>query len=296
MGQEPWGLSGEQFLELYFLGIGCALVLAVAIRLLPKFFGSGNHVIRPSAVEIGYLAGGPDRAVETATAELLAAGALRIDSTGLIRATGAAARPSGALASQVLARVTASHSLRDIARYLRTRSALDTMGRELAELGLVVRPHIAARFRFASSLPLLAVLIVGAVRWANGVSLGRAVGILTPSLLATVVLFIVLLKLRRGRHIRTFFGDRALRELRRSASRDAATSVALYGVFKYPDLRTAGALRVSAAPRRRMAGTSAAAGGGFFIGGGGCGGGGGGGCGGGGGGGGCGGGGGGCGG
>ena len=294
MGQDPWGLSGEQFLELYFIALGCALALAVVIRFLPKLFGGGDHVVRPSAVEIGFLAGGPDRAVQTAVAELLTAGALRIDSTGLLRATGAGVRPSGAVASQVLVRATASHSLRDIAGYLRTRPSLWEVGGDLAQLGLMVRPHIAARIRFGSTLPMLAVFVLGGVRWVNGVLLGRAVGFLTPAVIAALVLFIVLVNFRRGRPLRTFFGDRVLRELRCGTLRDPATAVALDGVHKYPDVRTGRALQVSAAPpRSRMAGASAAAGGGFFLGGGGCGGGGsscgggGGGCGGGGGGGGC---------
>ncbi|MBB5894587.1 TIGR04222 domain-containing membrane protein [Kutzneria kofuensis] len=277
MGQEPWGLSGEQFLEWYFIGLGCAVVLAVVIRYLPKFFGAdGNNVFRPSAVEIGFLAGGPDRAVETAAAELLAAGALRAESTGLLRATGHAVATS-AVGSQVLMRAAASHTLKDITGYLRSRSALWNVGHDLAELGLVVPRHIAARFRFGSTLPVLAVLLVGVVRWGNGFHLGRPIGFLTAALAGTIVLFIVMLNFRRNRHLRTFAGDRALRELRRPTLRDAATAVALDGVGRYPDARIAAALQRSISPpRRRPTGVGAAAGGGFFLGGGGCGGGGGG--------------------
>ncbi|QUQ72028.1 TIGR04222 domain-containing membrane protein [Kutzneria sp. CA-103260] len=280
MGEQPWGLTGEQFLEWYLIGLGCAVALAVVIRFLPKLSAGAHHFLRPTAVEIGFLAAGPQRAVETAVAELLAAGALRIESSGLLRATGAAARPS-AVGAQVLARVTTSHSLVDITGYLRTRPALANAGHDLAELGLIVRPHIAARFRFGSTLPVLLVLLIGVVRWGNGFLLGRAIGLLTVSLVGTVVLVIAMLNFRRGRHLRTFAGDRALREFRRAPVIDAATAVALRGVHKYPDPRIAVALQRSSAPRRRPSrtgtGTGAAAGG-FFFGGGGCGGGGGGGC------------------
>ena len=100
-----------------------------------------------------FLAGGPERAVETAVAELLAIGALRIDSTGLLRATGVAARPD-AVGDEILTRVTSSHTLTGIIGYLRTRPALWNTGHELAELGLLVPPRIAARFRFGSTLPV----------------------------------------------------------------------------------------------------------------------------------------------
>ncbi|MFI9388867.1 TIGR04222 domain-containing membrane protein [Kutzneria sp. NPDC052558] len=281
MGDQPWGLSGEQFLEWYFIGLGCALALAVVIKILPKLSGAGNLALRPTAVETGFLAGGPERAVETAVAELLAAGALRADSGGLLRATGADARPS-AVGAQVLMRVTSSHTLRAITEYLRTRPALWNIGHELAELGLLVPPHIATRYRRASTLPLLLVLLVGIVRWGNGFYLGRAIGLLTAALLGTIVLGVILLNFRRGRHLRTFAGDRALREFRRAPVTDAATAVALDGVGEYPDARIALALQKSTTPprRRQLTGsdTGAAAGGFFFGGGGGGCGGGGGGC------------------
>jgi hypothetical protein len=160
----------------------------------------------------------------------------------------------------------------------------------LAEVGLLVPPHIAARFRYGSTLPVLLVLLVGIVRWGNGFFAGRPIGLLTVSLLGTVVLFVITLNFRRNRHLRTFAGDRALRELRHVPVIDTATAVALGGVGKYPDARIATALQRSSARRRRhLTGSgSGVAAGGFFVGGGGCGGGGGGSsCGGGGGGGGC---------
>jgi uncharacterized protein (TIGR04222 family) len=281
MGENPWGLSGEQFLEWYFIGLGCAIALAVLIRFVPKFSGGyGNDVFRPSAVETGFLAGGPDRAVETAVAELLAAGALRIGSAGMIHAIGAAKRTSP-VGAQVLERAAGSHSLRDITEHVRSGPALRTVGQELAQLGLVVPAHVAARFRLSSALPVFAVLVVGVVRWVNGLVLGRAIGILTPSLLAAVLLFVILLNFRRRRHLRTFAGDRAVRELRGTPSQDAATAVALDGVAKYPDVRTADALRRSKQLVVRSTRTGASAGaaaGGFFVGGGGGCGGGGGGC------------------
>ncbi|GAA3438209.1 hypothetical protein GCM10018954_078250 [Kutzneria kofuensis] len=113
----------------------------------------------------------------------------------------------------------------------------------------MVPRHIAARFRFGSTLPVLAVLLVGVVRWGNGFHLGRPIGFLTAALAGTIVLFIVMLNFRRNRHLRTFAGDRALRELRRPTLRDAATAVALDGVGRY---RTPGSPpRCSGRSRRR---------------------------------------------
>jgi hypothetical protein len=194
------------------------------------------------------------------------------------------------LAAQILTRAVASHTLKEINRYLRSRSTLWDIGHQLADLGLLVPAHIAARFRYCSTLPLLAVLLVGCVRLANGFGQHRPVAYLVMALLGTVVLFVSTLNFHRNRHLRTLAGDRALRELRRATVRDAATAVALDGVSKYPDVRTAAALERSVEPGRRRTGAgigAAAAGGYFWGGGGGCGSSGGGGCGGGGGGGGC---------
>lgn len=271
MDQEPWGLSGEQFLQIFWIGVLCALALAAAIRILPKFLGRGNHgVWRPAAVPTGFLAAGPDRAVQAAAAELLADGALRAESTGLVRATGQAVVPSP-LAAQILARTAASHTLKEINRYLRSRSTLWNVGHELADLGLLVPAHIAARFRYGSTVPLLAVLLVGIVRLANGFGQHRPVAFLVLSLLGTIVLLVCTLNFQRNRHLRTLAGDRALRELRRATVRDAATAVALDGVSAYPDARIAAALRKSVEPGRRRTpgGIGAAAAGGYFWGGGG---------------------------
>jgi uncharacterized protein (TIGR04222 family) len=279
MDQQPWGLSGEQFLEWYFIALGCAVALAVVIRILPKLSGGGKNLFRLTAVETGFLAGGPERAVEAAVAELLAAGALRADSNGLLRSTGKHDARNG-VASRVLIRTQAGHSLSDLVSYLKRQSALEEVGGGLVELGLVVRPELAARFRLAAALPMLAVFVTGGVRWVNGLFLGRAIGFLTPSVLVALVLFIVILRLRRERHLRTLAGDRTLREFRRAPVIDAATAVALGGVGKYPDARVAEALQKSSSPpRRQLTGTSSEAAAGFFFGGGGggCGGGGGGG-------------------
>ncbi|MEV6605956.1 TIGR04222 domain-containing membrane protein [Kutzneria sp. NPDC051319] len=283
MGSEPWGLSGEQFLDWYFIGVGCALVLALVIRFLPKFLGRGGQVFRPSAEMTGFLAAGPDRAVQAVAADLLAAGALRAQSTGRVRLTGSTV-PSSPLAAQFLTRAASSHLLPDITRHLRKRSALWNVGHDLADLGLLVPAHVASRFRYASTVPLLAVFVVGFIRWCNGFALGRPIGFLTAALAGTIVLFFVVLNFQRKRHQRTVAGDRALRELRRAGLHDAATAVALGGVGKYPDARVAAALQKSIEPparRRTAAAVGAASGGGFFWGGGGgssCGGGGGGGC------------------
>lgn len=278
MGPDPWGLTGTQFLEWYFVGIGVAIVLAVVIRNLPKLAGDPIHGVRPSAVDAGWLAGGPVRAVEAAIAGLLAAGALRADSGGLLRSTGDTTARDG-LTADILKRTRAGHSLLDVSGYVRRRSALGEVGAALAERGLVLSPQAERLNRLLAAAPTLAVLIVGIVRLVNGISLSRPVGFLWLSLIGTVILLIALVVSRR-RNVPTASGRRVLRELRRMPSPDAAMIVALRGLGQYPDARVAEALRRSAALERRQrasaAGSGAAAG--FFIGGGGssCGGGGGG--------------------
>ncbi|MFC0431560.1 TIGR04222 domain-containing membrane protein [Kutzneria buriramensis] len=282
MGPDPWGLTGAQFLEWYFVGIGAAIVLALVIRNLPKLAGDPIHGVRPSAVDAGWLAGGPGRAVEAAIAGMLASGALRADSGGLLRSTGAVTARDG-LTADILARTQAGHSFPDVIEYLGRRTALWEVGAGLAEQGLLLSPRAEKLNRLLAAVPTLGVLIVGIVRLVNGISLSRPVGFLWLSLIGTVILLFVLVVTRR-RSVCTGTGRRVLRELRRMPSPDVATTVALRGLRHYPDVRIAEALRRSEVlgRRQRTMATSSGAAAGFFIGGGG-----GGGCGGGGGGGGC---------
>jgi uncharacterized protein (TIGR04222 family) len=281
MGPDPWGLTGAQFLQWYFFGIGVAIVLAVVIRNLPKLAGDPIHGVRPSAVEAGWLAGGPVRAVEAAIARLLAAGALRADSGGLLRSTGDLTARDG-LTADIIKRTQAGHSLLDVIGYVRRRPALGEVGAAMAERGLVLSPRAERLNRLLAAAPTLAVLTVGIVRLVNGISLSRPVGFLWLSLIGTAVLLFVLVVSRR-QSVHTGSGRRILRELRRMPPPDVAMTVALRGLGQYPDARIAEALRRSAELERRQRATAAGGGAaaGFFIGGGGgggCGGGGGGGC------------------
>jgi uncharacterized protein (TIGR04222 family) len=244
-------------------------VLAVVIRNLPKLAGDPIHGVRPSAVDAGWLAGGPVRAVEAANAGLLAAGTLRADSGGLLRSTGDTTARDG-LTADILEWTQDGHSAPEVFSRLRRRTALWEVGTALSERRLLVWPQVETRYRLLAAVPTLAVLIVGVVRLVNGISLGRPVGFLWAALGATVVLLIVLVASRR-QYLRTRAGDQVLRELRRTPSSDVAMAVALLGGLQhYPDARIAEALRKSADQwrRRNLAGTAGGAAAGYFIGGG----------------------------
>jgi uncharacterized protein (TIGR04222 family) len=89
---QPWGLSGPQFLLVYGAGLVVALAAPSLLRLLVRWVPGTRFDRQLGACQAGYLAGGPGRAAEVVIAELVSRGALRVDSTGRVRGRRDAAR------------------------------------------------------------------------------------------------------------------------------------------------------------------------------------------------------------
>src|SRR6516164_9430806 len=85
---QPWGLSGPQFLWIYGAGLAAFAAAPWLLVQLGRTFGivSPRAVPAPvlDAYEVGYLAGGAQRAAEVVIGELTASGALGVDSAGQI--------------------------------------------------------------------------------------------------------------------------------------------------------------------------------------------------------------------
>ncbi|QUF06812.1 TIGR04222 domain-containing membrane protein [Actinosynnema pretiosum subsp. pretiosum] len=299
----PWGLSGPEFLELYWIALGVALALAV----LTRWWLRGTRGADPAAAltlpELAYLVGGPLRAAEVATAALLDAGALRPGRNRTVsRVKGA--RPGNPVEAAVLA---------DAARYERRTlpllltsvadgPAVREVERRLVLAGLLISPERARKWLRIGVLPMLLVALVGVVRWVNGVRIDAPVGWLTLQLLLTAVLVFVLgtrfLPRRTARGV-ALVADARTRGLvggwgAFGPTSPAVEAVLFHGFSAHPDAEVRNAVRPTARSRSWASsgggtagvayyggfdgGGSGSSGGGDGGGGGGCGGGGGGGC------------------
>ncbi|PWK79444.1 uncharacterized protein (TIGR04222 family) [Lentzea atacamensis] len=244
--QRPWGLSGPEFLQLYWIGLALAVLVAIIVRVRVRAGHSDQPVRSLDMDELAYLAGGPKRVVETSIARLLTAGELRTSRRGTVQVT------------------TTTSSLNPVDRAVITDSQRYTnrtvglmipsvskdgvvigIGRRLEEMGLVVHPDVAKSALRKGSIALWVLLAIGVARWVNGVAIDAPVGWLTLQLVITGALIFLLT--RRGKHVRTSKGNRVLNEARTTSSGRAATSdEALYagaaglvlfgGLAVYPDL------------------------------------------------------------
>lgn len=192
---EPWGLSGPQFLGVFVAGMIVALVITMLLR---RAVGARSQpdVTEPLTVdEVAYLAGGRRRVVESAIGWLIHHQWVRAQ--------------RGAKLSPVSAREDADPTdlqraaVEEIERtpgvtMPRVRAKLvshPAVGRARASL---VRRRLVVGGGFGllalTALPVLAVEVVGIVRFVNGVQLGRPVGFLLLLLLVGIVAVVLTLR------------------------------------------------------------------------------------------------------
>ncbi|MDQ3578704.1 MAG: TIGR04222 domain-containing membrane protein, partial [Actinomycetota bacterium] len=89
---EPWGITGPDFLRIYLVGFAFALLSALALRIMARTGSAGGRTTGDAIGhdqldmdELAYLAGGARRVVETSVARLLDQGKVRANRTGMIR-------------------------------------------------------------------------------------------------------------------------------------------------------------------------------------------------------------------
>ena len=192
---QPWGLSGPQFLSIYVAGIAAFAAAPWLLVLLGRAFGPASRV--PASVldayEVGYLAAGAPRAAEVVIGELTTSGALRVNSTGQI----SQASPAELAAWLACAHGIAAQAVPDglSAHKVQQRLAKDPGivaidARLRAERLLVARPWIIAARVTAWAL-WLALMVAGALRIAEGAHNHRPIGDLAKLYLLTVLLGIV---------------------------------------------------------------------------------------------------------
>ena len=244
--EQPWGLSGPEFLSIYWIALGVALAFAIVTRIRLRSGRRDASAQSFDVDELAYLAGGPHRVVEASIARLIESEALRSTRRGTVGLTGA----------RTAVNDVDRAVLEDASRYSRRtlnlmipavaqKDAVTSIGTRLADRGVLVLPDVAKRHLRWGVAPLLLLMVVGIVRWVNGIAIGAPVGWLTLQLVISGVLAVLLTRSRRLR--RTVAGDRVLAGARAGDTGGRATSpamaaagavglVALGGLAAHPDL------------------------------------------------------------
>ncbi|MGW4522430.1 TIGR04222 domain-containing membrane protein [Amycolatopsis sp. NPDC004378] len=256
---DPWGISGPDFVVLYIaLLIAVLLVRVVVSGVANSRAARADSALpgpQPTVYQLAFLAGGPDRAVDTAIAALVDRGQLRVNSYKQISQAGT--RPSEPLEQAVfdVAQLKTTSAIRAQVRGSATMRALED---GLEQRGLLASAAPKRQARTFGLVLQLAVLVLGVVRLANGISLGRPVGILVFLVVVAAVLTLVaaVRRSKTGARQPSAAGHRLLGQARSAASGPvpagmlaggvllggAAAAVALGGWAMYPDEELSAAL------------------------------------------------------
>src|SRR5688572_6896453 len=111
MRMHPWGLSGPEFLWLYAVALVVAIAVALGARMAVHRPRRPDATDRLAPEELGFLAGGPRRAVHVAIARLVDAGLVRTDRSGTVTSTADRAPAGHPLDDAVLAALITPRSV-----------------------------------------------------------------------------------------------------------------------------------------------------------------------------------------
>ncbi|KZB80618.1 TIGR04222 domain-containing membrane protein [Amycolatopsis regifaucium] len=261
--KDTWGIPGPAFLAVYAvllvlpLLVGLLWTIAVRVgRKAPRAAVSGPE---PTVYELAFLAGGPDRVVDTAIAALVERGTLRVSSSKQLQLTGP--MPADPIEKAVAkgAKPGYNATTRGMRDRLRMSGPMQALAKDLEARGLVVADR-APRVRQVVYFLYLAVLVLGVVRLIAGISSDHPVGFLVPLLIAAGFATLVAraVKNKRPGPRPTGEGDRVLHRARSAHGRErkraapdgsavggamlggavlggAAAAVAFGGLSYYPD-------------------------------------------------------------
>ncbi|GLY54583.1 TIGR04222 domain-containing membrane protein [Lentzea sp. NBRC 102530] len=249
-----WGLSGPEFLRLYWIGLALAVLVAIVVRVRVRAGRSTQPVRSLDMDELAFLAGGPRRVVETSVARLLTAGELRTSRRGTVQAT-ADTKSVNAVDRAVItdAQRYTNRTVNLMIPAVAQDRVVTSIGERLREMGLVVDPDVAKSALRKGTVGLWLLLAVGLARWVNGIVIGASIGWLTLQVVLTGLLILVLT--RRGKHVRTSRGTDALASARGTSVRTTGGDEGLYagaagmvlfgGLATYPDLAVRSSLLAS---------------------------------------------------
>jgi uncharacterized protein (TIGR04222 family) len=217
---QPWGLSGPQFLGIYGAGMAAFFAVPFLPVLLARVFGTASS-LAPSPVldayEVGYLAGGAQRAAEVVIGELSASGALRVDSAGQVsQADPAQLAAWSATCAHGIAAQAVPDGLR--AQKVRDQLAKDpgvvAIGVRLRADGLLIARSWVIAVRVTALALWLALIAAGALRLAEGSHNHRPTGDLGQLFFLTLLLGLASLdRLKRLQWAQTRAGAGYLKQL-----------------------------------------------------------------------------------
>jgi uncharacterized protein (TIGR04222 family) len=256
---DPWGISGPDFVVLYIALFGTVLLIRVIVAGVVSSRALRADNARPgpppSVYQLAFLAGGPDRATDAAIAALVERGQLRVNSYKQISQAGT--RPVEPL-ERAVADVAQLKTTATIRANVRGSAAMRALEDGLEQRGLLASTAAKRKARTFGLLLQLAVLVLGVGRLLDGISLNRPVGILVVLVLVTAVLTLVaaVRHSKTGARQPSAAGHRVLGQARSAASGPvpagalaggmllggAAAAVALGGWAMYPDEELSAAL------------------------------------------------------
>ena len=194
---QPWGLPGPQFLGIYGAGMAAFVAAPWLLVLLARIFGTASaQVPAPllDAYEIGYLAGGAQRAAEVVIGELTASGALRVDSAGQVSQAGPAelAAWSATCAHGIAAQtIPDGLSTQKVQQRLAKDPGVAAIGVRLRVERLLIACSWVIAARVTVLVLWLALMVAGALRLAEGAHNHRPIGDLVRLYVLTVILGIL---------------------------------------------------------------------------------------------------------
>lgn len=197
-----WGAG--PFLTLYAALLVLATVSGIGLRWFLRDRGAASAG-PASALEMAWLAGGSERCVDAAIAQMLGAQQLRWDVQDRSLKLAVAAADLEPPLDEVACCVAADGKPERV--IARAKPRLKSIEKRLQQTGLLLDGAGAWRIAWISALPMLLVLSMGAVRLVNGLGRGKPVGfLLVMSCLFGLVVLVLLLRPPR----RTRAGDFAL--------------------------------------------------------------------------------------
>lgn len=266
---DTWGIPGPTFLAIYAILLVLPLIVAllwtIAVKVGRKTPRAAVSGPQPTTYELAYLAGGPDRVVDTAIATLVDRGTLRVSSAKELQLTGA--EPADPIERAVAKSAKPGHksTTRGIRDRLRMSGPMQALAKDLEARGLVVADR-TPQIRQVAFVLYLAVLVLGVARLIAGISSDRPVGFLIPLLISAAFATLIAraLKNKRSGPRPTSEGSRVLHRAKSAHGRErkrgvptgqvvggaaggavlggAAVAVALGGLAFYPDEELSAAL------------------------------------------------------
>lgn len=212
---DTWGISGPDFLLLYWLLI-CAIPVVAgfarrAIRREPPPPGADRTPVEADPYQVAYLNGGRELAVLAAIGSLRVSGSIAVRRHRFERAGEPVDPPTHQLELALLESMNSPVSRPTLLTKAPVRAALDRLDTDLRRRGLLLSEGQRTRMRMWS-LPMLALGAFGLYRASAGLANDKAVGFLAFSLIVVALMSIGLLRVPdRGR---TEAGDAELARLR----------------------------------------------------------------------------------